>query len=885
MAAPIIRRGYRGSSTVKRAGTRIQYTAEQIVEMKKCRDDPIYFGEKYMKMVNLDEGFKTFPLYSYQKQIVSACKSERYVIAECARQSGKALPLDTPIPTPFGWTTMGKLQPGDKLFDENGHVTEVRSISKTFYNHDCFRITFDDGTTVMADAEHLWVVDRANASKRSIKTKKLTTRQLFDAGVVKTDSRGKNISKWKIKTAGPARYPNRAVDIDPYTFGLWLGDGSAADGRLTASFADQDFYESHLPYKLSHNHSKRDVYTGTIYGLSAELRNYDLINNKHIPIDYLINSVDVRLAVLQGLMDSDGTVEKSGRLCLALSYSRYPRLIEDAYELLVSLGLKVTRKEYPKTNSCRLYFQCSREKMEVFRLPRKLELQPPVQERPEHTDYRFIRNIERVESVPTKCIEVWNDSHLFLCSKHFIPTHNTTAMTVYIVWYLIFGGKHKRIAILANKFPTAQEILGRIKLAYEALPEWMAPGVEKWNESTMIIENGNRVIAAATSASNIRGFTNNIVYIDEAAHIENWDKFSMSVLPTISSGKTSQIILISTVNGLNHFYQYTSLAREGKSKYKLISVTWRDVPGRDEKWRQEALADLKFDEDKFAQEYENRYLGSGNTLIAGWKLTLLGSGSIPYHKQDNINMYEKPQPGHQYVITADVSRGKLLDYSTIQCIDVSQVPYKQVLTYRSNKVTPSDFAEVINRVGRSYNDAPVLIEINDLGEQTAETLHYDYEYPSVIFTESAGPRSKRPTHSYTPNKTDRGLRTTTLTKSSGCSLLKLLIEEDKLVINDFDTIFELSVFSKKGDSKKAGYEAADGHHDDLVMPLVIFAWLSATDYFTQLTNIKTVSALREATEQNMLDQMVPFGFTTDTIDEDYEVVEGDLWFKVGEIDF
>lgn len=870
-------KGYRGSPNLKRSNVQINWTPELLQEMKMCSQDPIYFAEHHMKVVHVDRGLITISLYDYQKEIIETVLNNRYTVAECSRQSGKALPLDTPIPTPCGWKRMGDLITGDELFDENGKVTRILSTSKIFENHTCYRITFDDGSTVDADAEHLWVVYRASANIRSIKKHKLTTEELFESEFVKEDSRGNFVSRWKIPVAGPAQYPSREITIDPYTLGLWLGDGSAANGRLTASHDDRNFYENEIPYNLSHNHTKRDLYTGTIYNLSPLLRSYNLVNNKHIPQSYLFNSVDVRLELLKGLMDSDGTVEKNGRLCLALSYSKYPKLLEDAYDILVSLGIKVTRKEYPKTNSCRLYFQCPRDKMEVFKLPRKLEKQPKTQRRFDRTNCRYIRNIEKISSVPTRCIEVANESHLFLCSRHYIPTHNTTSMCVFVLWYIIFT-KNVTVAILANKAETAREILSRIQLAYEHLPKWLQQGVVEWNKGSFVLENGSRVIASATSSNNIRGFVINLLVIDEAAFIEGWDEFFTSVLPTISSGTSTKVVLVSTVNGLNHFHKITTLARKKENGYKIISVPWQNVPGRDQKWQKETLAGMNFNHDKFAQEYENRYLGSSGTLISGAKLESLVS-EVPVVSTEGLNQYFRPKVGHTYVLMADVSRGKGLDYSAIQVLDVTQMPYKQVLTYKDNTTGPGDFAEIINRIGRQYNTAWVLVEVNDIGQQVAETLYQEYEYENMMLTESAGSRGKKITLAYNGNGTDRGVRTTKLVKSIGCSMLKLLVEQDQLLIHDHDTIEELSRFSKKGNS----YEAEEGYHDDLTMCLVLFSWLTEQSFFKDLTDIHTLLKLKEKSAEQVENDLLPFGFIADGSEEHEEFTstkDKDNWMVV-----
>lgn len=455
----------------------------------------------------------------------------------------------------------------------------------------------------------------------------------------------------------------------------------------------------------------------------------------------------------------------------------------------------------------------------------------------------------------------------------------TTAITVLVLWYIIFH-EDKNVAILANKAETAQEILFRIKLAYEMLPKWMAHGIRKWNERSMWLENGTRVRAAATSATNIRGTTNNIVIIDEAAHIEGWDKFSTSVLPTISSGDTTKIILISTVNGLNHFWRITEAARAGKSDYKLISVDWTRVPGRDEDWKRQALADLNFDMDRFEQEYSNRYLGSSGTLIAGWKLEIMKNDfQDPIMEHVGITLFERADPNRQYIGVADVSRGRMLDYSVLQVIDITEMPYRQVAMVRSNKLTPIEFSEIINTVGRQYNMCPILVEINDIGGQVADMLYYDHEYEMVLNTESAGRMGKRVCSTYTNGKTDRGIRTTRNVKTEGCYLLKILIEQNGLVIRDKETHFELSTFSKA--SETAQYEAEEGMHDDTVMPLVLFAWLTSDNYFKDLTSINPIAELRERDSMLAEADMVPFGFYADGVSEDPPVViHNDLWFHV-----
>jgi len=290
---------------------------------------------------------------------------------------------------------------------------------------------------------------------------------------------------------------------------------------------------------------------------------------------------------------------------------------------------------------------------------------------------------------------------------------------------------------------------------------------------------------------------------------------------------------------------------------------------------------MNFDVEKFEQEYCVEFMGSSGTLIAGWKLKELVH-QTPIYEKDGLSMYEQPIKDHVYVGVVDVSRGKGLDYSAFSIIDVSQMPYKQVCVYRNNFVTPMDYAEVVNRVFRSYNKAAALVEINDLGEQVSFALHNDYEYDNVLFTEHAGRGGKRITTGFSKN-VDIGVRTTKTVKSVGCSILKLLVEQNQLIVNDMNTITEMGTFSKKSNS----YEAEPGNHDDMVMGLVLFGWLSDQQYFKEITDINTLMKLREKTEEDVMNDLLPFGFVYDGGDDIMEELQlaGSNWLMSDENQF
>jgi hypothetical protein len=447
----------------------------------------------------------------------------------------------------------------------------------------------------------------------------------------------------------------------------------------------------------------------------------------------------------------------------------------------------------------------------------------------------------------------------------------STVVCGFILWYIIFN-EFKSVALLADKADTAREILSKVHLAYEHLPKWLQQGATSQNKSSLYLENGSRVFAAATTSKAIRGYSTNLLFIDEAAHIDNWDDFFTATYPTISSGKTTQIVLVSTPKGLNHFYKTWQLAHASGDEwnnYHPIKVMWSDVPGRDEAWKKEYLQGINFDLEKFSQEMECEFLGSSGTLISGKKLKELVSKN-PILQKDGMYQYYKPEPGNRYALIADVARGRGIDYSAFSVIDITQMPYQQVAVYRNNLILPVDYGEVIHNVAKLYNDALVLVETNDIGEQICDILYYDYEYINVVQTENAGSQGKKISQGFSGKKTDRGVRTTVRVKNVGCSILKMLIEQNQLIINDMNTIEELSCFSKKNKT----YEAEPGKHDDVVMGLVLFSWMTDQTFFKEFSDINTLNHLRERTDEEIMNDLSPFGFIDSGHDDNEVNFEG-----------
>jgi hypothetical protein len=448
-----------------------------------------------------------------------------------------------------------------------------------------------------------------------------------------------------------------------------------------------------------------------------------------------------------------------------------------------------------------------------------------------------------------------HDNRFVIC-KMPRQTGKTTTMAAVIMHFALFNDDFN-IAILANKASTAREILSRIQLAYEYLPWWLQQGIVEWNKGNIELENGSKIFASSTSATAVRGMSINLVYLDEFAFVPHTvqEEFFASVYPTISSGKSSRVLITSTPNGMNLFYKIWDDAEKNKNDYVTMSVNWWDVPGRDEKWKEQTIRNTS--ERQFAVEFECEFLGSSNTLIDANKLRMLTFDN-PIRYNDTLKVFEDPKPNHIYTITVDTSRGVGNDYSAFIVLDVTQVPYKIVATFRNNVIAPMLYPKIIDSAGKMYNNAAVMVEINDIGGQIADILHNEYEYEGLIKAVWKGRAGQIVGGGFGGGDSQLGVRTTSSLKRIGCSNLKTIIENDKLFISDFDVLSELTTFvaNKRG----TNYEAEDGMTDDLAMCLVLFAWLTGQDYFKQLTDIDIRKNLYAQNEQAIEDELTPFGF-------------------------
>ena len=470
-----------------------------------------------------------------------------------------------------------------------------------------------------------------------------------------------------------------------------------------------------------------------------------------------------------------------------------------------------------------------------------------------------------------KLVRNFHENRFNIC-KMPRQTGKSTTVVSFLLHYAVFNDS-VNIGILANKASTARELLSRLQIAYENLPKWMQQGILSWNKGSLELENGSKILAASTSASAVRGMSFNILFLDEFAFVPNHiaDAFFASVYPTITSGQSTKVIIVSTPHGMNHFYRMWHDAEKGRNEYVPTDVHWSEVPGRDAVWKEQTIANTS--EQQFKIEFECEFLGSVDTLIAASKLKSLVYDN-PIQRNAGLDVYEPAQKGRDYVCTVDVARGVGNDYSAFTVVDITEFPHKLVAKYRDNTIKPMLFPSVIYEVCKSYNEAFILCEVNDVGDQVAAILQYDLEYQNLLMCSMRGRAGQIVGQGFSGQKTQLGVKMSKTVKKVGSLNLKTMIEEDKLTFCDYEVISELTTFISKHNS----FEAEEGCNDDLAMCLVIYAWLVAQDYFKELTDQDVRKRLYEEQKNQIEQDMAPFGFIVDGLDDTSFVDDdGDRW--------
>ena len=458
------------------------------------------------------------------------------------------------------------------------------------------------------------------------------------------------------------------------------------------------------------------------------------------------------------------------------------------------------------------------------------------------------------------------DNRFTICK---IPRQSgkTTTLIACILHLILFNANYKA-AILANKLKTATEIMDRLKIAYENLPKWLQQGIVEWNKTSVTLENGSKVICSSTSSSAVRGSSYNFLLLDEFAFVPDQiaEEFFSSVYPTISSGTTSKTVIVSTPNGLNLFYKMWKNAQDKKSEFVPIAAYWWQVPGRDDKFKESTIRNTS--ERQWMSEYECEFLGSQETLIKASKIVGIPFQTPLLESDDGLSVYEHPIRGHIYAATVDSSRSIGKDYNAMVVLDVTSMPYRVVATYRNNTIPIPIFPNLIKKIAEKYNEAYAMIEINDTGQQVADILKDELDYENIINISNKGKKGQKVGEGFGGGRIQSGIKMSSQVKKTGCSIVKEMIEGDKLILNDFDLIAELSTYVAKGNS----YEASEGYNDDMMACLVMFGWLTTQDYFKELVNLDVRKRLFEEKLKKLEEDLTPFGFLSDMDDEMDEAV-------------
>lgn len=821
------KQNYLNNPNLPTVDSQFEYTPEMAKELKKCAANILHFAENYFHIVSLDEGKQTIDLHLCQKRVLRKMRDNRFFILLASRQIGKALSLDTKIPTPTGWTTMGGLKAGDKVYGSDGKPYNVVFAHDILNNRECYKITFDNEQTVIADAEHLWYTETKQERKTQGSVK--TTLQIFNT------LKANNEPNHRVPSCiAGVEGSYRELPIDPYVLGAWLGDGNSDGGAITVGKRDitemVDILKNQQTQfnKFTLHEYSTDVYTLRISvnediktkSLSTLLNTYNLKNNKHIPENYLLANRDQRLQLLQGLVDSDGYINKNGTCQF---YNTNIELVKQTKQLVESLGYKVTYKEYtPKLNGvecekaayitfkpiehvCRLSFKRNRLQIKPFEVQSKYRSQ-----------WHYIKNVEKVDSVPVRCITVDSPDSLYLIGDQYIPTHNTTLMTIYALWIACFQ-QDQSILIVANKEQTAIEIFRRIRLAYEELPNWLKPGVKEYGKTSMSLANGCIIGISTTTGTAARGKSINILILDELAFIEPHlvDEFWKSVYPIVSASKKSKIFIASTANGTgNLFHTLYTGADTGRNGWACDKILWDEIPGRDEKWRQQTIATIG-SLDAFNQEFNCEFLDSGESSVNEElyeKLSVYVKRPVYIMEDGHYQIWEEPSDDKIYVAGVDVAEGIDKDASVIQILDITELTnIKQVACYHNNGISPVNFTSKLNDILTQWGKPLVAVERNSCGAQVVDSLRNTHGYDNIVSwgASTAGRQ-----------KDQLGIINHTNTKYVGVTNMRYWVNQLEVVqIRDAGLLKELKDFVRHTNGSWSAKKGA-GYHDDRVMSFI-----------------------------------------------------------------
>lgn len=755
---------YLGNSLLKGKDVKIEWSEELLQEYLKCKDDPMYFAENYIHIVDVDKGFVKIKLYDYQKEIIEKIYRSKKIVANCARQSGKTT---TAVCVILHYVLFNKYKTVALLSNKGDSAREILYRIQSAYEAlpkwlqqgvlewNKGSIEFENGCRILAGA----------TSSSSIRGKTCVT----------------------------------------------------GDNRVCIERNDGFYFT-----KIENLVNKNEFFSEEKNTQYVVYRTENILTKETFVGFRKINLSDVMIE--NKLIFKDGYLGNSEELKRNLE--KYGPIVMKQDLLFFSEDEKEIKKYISQNNQTNL----------------KLNFKTKILSEGKFRDFDGFRFMG-IREIGTLVVE----NGIFVkCT----PDHK----------FLTDDGVWKEA-----QFLTQADFLGGYEFKFFV----------KNNEREKVYDAIN---VKETNSFYINGLTAHncsFLYIDEAAYVEGFDEFFSSVYPTISSGEDTKLFLTSTPYGLNHFYEIFINAKKNLNNYEWIEVPWHRVPGRDEKWKEETLKSLNFDMQKFDAEFNIEFLGSAGNLLSKTALEEITNNiRDPIRKNElGVKQYKLPEKDRVYACVADVSRGKGLDYCAFHIIDITEDPFEQVCTFHSNMIVPLDFAVILNEMGNMYNCAYMLVENNDVGAQVVDSLHFDYEYDNILYTQNKGMKGKVLSQGFGGSgDNERGIRTTKPVKNQGCSNIKILIENGKLKIYDYETVNEFYSFIKRGQS----YEAEPGKNDDLVMCLVLFGWLNSQSYFRELSDLDIQKTMRERSEQELYDSLAPFGIIWDGRDEQDEFLIKDV---------
>lgn len=815
---------------IKKPNMKSSFTEDNLTDLIICMEDPLYFMRTFVKIQHPMKGAVPFELYPFQVELVEAFHGNRNTIALTARQMGKALALDTPILTPTGFTTMGDLKVGDTIYGADGKPTTINFITDTMHDRTCYAVEFAHGETIIADAEHLWTI--SVPLRRGTETRTVNTREMIDLHA-KYKKIGQSIS---IAHTQQVEFDDQESPTDPYMFGVWLGDGDRNDGRITCHVDDYPHYSAaaaSVGFETSaFRPDKRRPTTGNYATpkFQADLRAMGVLRGlKRIPEAMLLTGWKKRLRLLQGLMDTDGTVEKNG---VCRFYQSDLGLIEQVRFLLSSLGIKSTLR-VKKTTHKDCFILTFATSIPVCTLPRKLERLAALKGHQKNQRI-YVKSIVETESVPVRCLQVTNEDHLFLCGTTLIPTHNTTCAAAYLLWKAIFT-PDCTILITANKLSQALEIMDRVRYAYENLPDFIRAGITEYNKGTVSFDNGSKITARATSADAGRGLSITLLYLDEFAFVppNKAQEFWTSIQPVLSTGG-SCIITSTPKSDEDQFAQIWKGANDctdefgnptglkvGKNNFFPVNVPWHKHPERDEAWAKPFRESLG--EARFRQEFECDFVTDDLTLINPMCLARMVYNQPEFYT-GTVRWFKMPEANKTYLVGLDPSVGAGGDAAAIQVFElpgmIQVAEWQHNLTVAKGQVRVLlqilHFLDGVLREDPNQHSDPEIfwtVENNTIGEHVLAIIEDTGEerFPGMFVSEKKRKGTSR--------RFRKGMLTTNASKLAACARFKSLVESDRCIVNSRQIIRELKAFV--GTDSGIIYKAKPGEHDDLVMAALL----------------------------------------------------------------